>query len=85
MYERSGAAPESSAPIELGRALAETGAAQEAAALLRINPTPAAGGPNPLLSLWFPEVFRARALAAEKMGKGEEARVNQGMFEKLVK
>jgi tetratricopeptide (TPR) repeat protein len=83
-YERAGAAPESSTPIELGRALAETGAAQEAATLLRISPTPAAGGPNPLLSLWFPQIFRARALAAEKLGKAEEAGVNQAVFEKLA-
>jgi tetratricopeptide (TPR) repeat protein len=82
-YERTGATPESTAAIELGWALAEIGAAQEAAALLRINPTPVTTGPNPLLSLWFPQVFRARAEAAEKLGKADEARANQGLFEKF--
>jgi hypothetical protein len=83
VYERAGGLPESSAAVELGWALAETGAAQEAAALLRNNPTPSPNGPNPLLSLWFPEMFRARAAAAEKLGKGEEARANQALFDKL--
>jgi tetratricopeptide (TPR) repeat protein len=82
-YDRSGAAPESSAPVELGWALAETGAAQEASALLRITPTPAATGPNLLLSFWFPQVFRARAQAAEKLGRVDEARANQAFFDKL--
>jgi Flp pilus assembly protein TadD len=83
VYDRTGAIPESSVPIELGWALAETGAVQEAAALLRTNPTPAAGGPNPLQSLWFPQVFRARELAAEKSGKADEARGNRALFEKF--
>jgi len=85
MYERAGAAPESSAAVELGWALAETGAAQEAASLVRINPTPSPNGPNPLLSLWFPQVFRARAVAAEKAGKAEEARGNRALYEKVAR
>jgi len=84
-YERSGTAPDGSTAVELGWALAETGAAQEAATFLRNNPAPATGGPNLLLSLWFPQIFRARALAAEKLGKGEEARANQVIFEKLAR
>jgi tetratricopeptide (TPR) repeat protein len=83
VYDRSGAAPESSAAIELGWALVESGAAQEVATLLRTNPAPSPNGPGPLLAMWFPQIFRARALAAEKLGKGDEARANQGLFEKL--
>ena len=82
-YDRTGAVPESSTPIELGWALAETGAAQEAAAFLRITPAPMANGPSPLLALWFPQIFRARAQAAEKLGKADDARANQALFAKL--
>jgi tetratricopeptide (TPR) repeat protein len=84
-YERTGAVPESSTPIELGWALAESGDAQEAAALLSINPVPVVTGPNPLQSLWFPQIFQARAKAAERLGKAEEARGNQALFEKLAR
>jgi tetratricopeptide (TPR) repeat protein len=84
VYECAGAAPESSAAVELGWALAETGAAQEAASVLRINPTPSPNGANPLLSLWFPQIFRARAVAAEKLGRAEEARGNRALYEKLM-
>jgi hypothetical protein len=83
-YERAGASPESSAGVDLGWALAETGASQEAAALLRTNPVPAATGPNLLLPLWFPQLFHARAVAAERSGKAEEARMNREIFEKLA-
>lgn len=83
-YERAGAAPESTAAVNLGWALAETGTSEEAAELLRTNPAPSAGGPNLLLSLWFPQMFRARAVAAEKLGKAQEARANQAIFEKLA-
>jgi tetratricopeptide (TPR) repeat protein len=83
VHERSSSSPESSTGIELGWALAETGAAQEAVELLRITPAPAANGPAAGLSLWFPQIFRARALAAEKLGKSEEARANRALFERL--
>jgi len=84
-YDRTGAAPENSAGIELGWALAESGRAQEAASLLRITPAPSANGPSPLLSLWFPQIFQARAQALAKLGKADEARTNQALYEKLAR
>lgn len=83
-YDRAPSAPESSIGTDLGWALAETGSVQDAAAMLRTVPTPPRAGPGPMMAFWFPQVFRARALVAEKQGKGDEARANQALFEKLA-
>ncbi|HLH17363.1 MAG TPA: hypothetical protein VKX45_09095 [Bryobacteraceae bacterium] len=83
-YEGSGAAPDGAIAAEFGAALAECGRAQEAAGLLRNNPVPPTAGPGPILALYWPRIFHARALAAEKLGKAEEARVNAKLFETLA-
>ena len=83
VYDGGAVSPESGTPAELGWALAETGQAQEAAELLRANTVPAAGGPGPQMAFYWPTIFHARAIAAEKLGKADEVRANAALFEKL--
>ncbi len=83
-YEGSGAALDGALPAELGSALAETGKAQEAEALLRKNPVPPSVGPGPIMALYWPQIFHARAQAAEKLGNAEAARTNAKLFETLA-
>jgi tetratricopeptide (TPR) repeat protein len=83
VYDHSATAPESGTGAALGWALAETGSLADAAPLLRLTPVPSANGPAPAMSLWFPQIFHARALVAQKQGKSEEARSSQALFEKL--
>jgi len=82
-YDASATSPEASTAAMLGRALAETGAWQEAASYLRLNPVPSPNGPAAFTALWFPSLFEARALAAEKLGRPGDARTDRALFEKL--
>ena len=83
IYDNAGSSPEARAPVELAWALIETGNYQDAAPLLRFNPVPPAAGPNGLMAISFPRIFRLRAQLAEREGKTEEARANQHIFELL--
>ncbi len=83
IYDNGGASPEAGTPVELAWALIETGNYQDAAPLLLANPVPPAAGPNALLAISFPRIFRLRAQLAEKEGKAEQARANQHIYEML--
>lgn len=70
-------------PVLLAWTLVETGRYQEAAALLRSNPVPPAGGFNAHSSLYFPRIYYLRGVAAAKSGKPQEAREAYRLFLKL--
>ncbi len=83
IYENAGSSPEAETPVDLAWALIETGNFKDAAPLLRLNPVPQATGPNALMAVSFPRIFRLRAQLAQKENKAEEARASQRIFELL--
>jgi hypothetical protein len=80
---RQGQSADAGLPVLLAWAYLETGRAADAAALLRFNPIPPAGGLEPFMSFYFPQIYYLRGLAAEKLGKAGEARQNFDLFKKL--
>jgi tetratricopeptide (TPR) repeat protein len=83
LYDRANATSDESVRTLLAWSWLETGRAQDAAPLLRLNPVPPQTGPDMLVSLYFPRIFYLRALEAEKSGKPDEARANYSLFLKL--
>jgi tetratricopeptide (TPR) repeat protein len=81
----AGAAPgnDEGIPILLAWAYLETGRAADAAPLLRFNPIPPAAGLSPLTAFYFPQIFRLRAIEAEKQGKSSGAARNLDLFRRL--
>ena len=81
MWE-NGAPPDGEGlPVLLAWCYLETGKTEEAAALLRSNPTPPNAGPNVATEFYFPRIFYLRGLLAQKQGRQEEARTQ---FRKFV-
>jgi hypothetical protein len=61
-------------PVMLAWSYLETGHIQEAAALLRTNPVPSAGGLTPYAGFYIPRLLYLRGLLAEKEGRKDDAR-----------
>ena len=83
IYDRTGATADETVRTLLAWSWLETGRAQDAAPLLRLNPIPPLAGPGPWISLYFPRIYYLRALAAEKDGKADVARANYHLFLQL--
>jgi Flp pilus assembly protein TadD len=79
----SGQSSDESIPVLLAWADIETGRVADAAALLRFNPVPSAGGTGPFTPFYFPRLFALRGAAAERGGKTAEARDSRALFQKL--
>ena len=82
-YDREGPASDDAERALLAWCLLETGHAQDAAPLVRLNPIPPLAGPGPLVSLYFPRIFYLRARVAGKDGHPDEARANYRLFLQL--
>jgi tetratricopeptide (TPR) repeat protein len=83
MYDHTSPTSDESARILLAWSRLETGQAQDAAPLLRLNPIPQLTGPGPLVSLYFPRIYYLRARQAAKDGKPDDARANYRLFLQL--
>jgi tetratricopeptide (TPR) repeat protein len=70
-------------PVMLAWTCLETGRANDAAPLLRLNPIPPANGVSMFASFYFPRIYYLRGLVAEKEGKPDEARANYQLFRQL--
>jgi Tfp pilus assembly protein PilF len=80
-----GAHPEAdpSLPVMLAWTYLETGRANDAAPLLRLNPIPSTNGVSLFAPFSFPRIYYLRGLLAEKQGKPDEARANYQLFRQL--
>jgi tetratricopeptide (TPR) repeat protein len=83
LYDRASPTSDESVRTLLAWSSLETGRAQDAAPLLRLNPIPPQTGPGALVSLYFPRIYYLRALEAQKAGKTDEARANYRVFLQL--
>lgn len=83
VYDRANPTSDESERTLLAWSWLETGRAQDAAPLLRLNPIPPPAGPGTLVSLHFPRIYYLRAMQAEKAGKPDEARANYRLFLQL--
>jgi len=83
MYDDGNAAAGEGLPVLLAWADVETGHTEEAAALLRTNPSLSDVGLTWSTPLYFPRIFYLRAVVAEKQGKADEARENWRIFHAL--
>jgi tetratricopeptide (TPR) repeat protein len=80
MEARAGATGDRSAAIDLAWALIETGKIEEAAPLLRMNPVPASDTATAFVGLYFPRLYKLRAIVAEREGKSDEAREHRRIY-----
>ena len=83
IYSAVGTPPEEETAILLAWSYVETGRYQDAAPLLRFNPVPAADGPSPFVSFFFPRLFYLRGEAATRAGHADEARADFKLFLQL--
>jgi tetratricopeptide (TPR) repeat protein len=83
METRAGTNGDRSAAIELAWALIETGKVEEAAPLLRMNPVPGSDTMNAFNGLYFPRLYKLRAIVAEREGKSDEAQQHLRIYRAL--
>jgi Flp pilus assembly protein TadD len=83
MWDNGTPAADEGLPVLLAWAYLESDHTREAAPLLRFNPVPNAAGLGPFTPFYLPRLFYLRGLAAQREGKGDEARGNYGLFLKL--
>jgi tetratricopeptide (TPR) repeat protein len=74
MWETGSPTADEGLPIMLAWCYLETGKPKEAAALLRSNPVPPAGGLTPYTGFYIPRILFLRGLLAEKEGRAADAR-----------
>ena len=63
-------------PVLLAWTHLESGDANAAAQLLKLNPVPPPGGVATFMPLYFPKIFELRSQLAAKAGKADEAKQN---------
>jgi len=83
LYDGASPAADPSLPVMLAWTRLETGRANEAAPLLRLNPIPSVNGVSLFAAFYFPRIYYLRGLLAEKHGKPDEARANYQLFRQL--
>jgi tetratricopeptide (TPR) repeat protein len=83
LYDGSNAAADPSLPVMLAWTCLETGRANEAAPLLRLNPIPFISGVSLFTPFYFPRIYYLRGLLAEQQAKPDEARANYQLFRQL--
>jgi hypothetical protein len=83
IYDASGLALNEGLPVLLAWMHLESGSADAAAELLKLNPVPPPGGVSTFMPLYFPRIFELRSEVAAKAGKTDEARQNLDLFKKL--
>jgi tetratricopeptide (TPR) repeat protein len=83
LYDGANPSADPSLPVMLAWTCLETGRANDAALLLRLNPIPPTNGVSLFAPFYFPRIYYLRGLAAEKEGKPDEARANYQVFRQL--
>jgi Flp pilus assembly protein TadD len=83
LYDGSNPATDPSLPVMLAWTCLETGRANDAAPLLRLNPIPSISGVSLFAPFYFPRIYYLRGLVAERQGKPDEARLNYQLFRQL--
>jgi Flp pilus assembly protein TadD len=83
LYDGANPAADPSLPVMLAWTRLETGRADAAAPLLRLNPIPPMNGVSLFAPFYFPRLYYLRGLLAEQQGKPAEARANYQLFRQL--
>jgi hypothetical protein len=83
LYDGANPSADPSLPVMLAWTCLETGRANDAAPLLRLNPIPSTNGVSLFAPFSFPRIYYLRGLLAEKQGKPDEARANYRIFRQL--
>ena len=83
LYDGANPAADPGLPVMLAWTCLETGRANDAAPLLRLNPIPSVNGVSVFAPFYFPRIYYLRGLVAEKEGKPDEARANYQLFRQL--
>ena len=83
LYDGAAPAADPSLPVMLAWTYLETGSANDAAPLLRLNPIPSVSGVSLFAPFYFPRIYYLRGLVAEKQGKPDEARADYQLFRQL--
>jgi len=83
LYDGANPAADPGLPVMLAWTCLETGRANDAASLLRLNPIPSMNGVSLFAPFYFPRIYYLRGLVAEKEGKPDEARANYQLFRQL--
>jgi hypothetical protein len=83
MEARTGTTGDRSVAIDLAWALIETGKVEEAAPLLRMNPVPSSDSATAFIGLYFPRLYKLRAIVAERQGKSNEAQEHRRVYAAL--
>ena len=83
LYDGATPSADPSLPVMLAWTCLETGRANDAAPLLRLNPIPSMSGVSLFAPFYFPRIYYLRGLLAEKEGKPHEARANYQLFRQL--
>jgi tetratricopeptide (TPR) repeat protein len=83
LYDGANPAADPGLPVMLAWTCLETGRANDAAPLLRLNPIPSISGVSLFAPFYFPRIYYLRGLVAEKEGKPDEARANYQLFRQL--
>jgi Flp pilus assembly protein TadD/TolB-like protein len=83
LYDGANPAADPSLPVMLAWTCLETGRANDAAPLLRLNPIPSMNGLGLFAPFYFPRIYYLRGLVAEQQGKPDDARANYQLFRRL--
>jgi tetratricopeptide (TPR) repeat protein len=83
LYDGANPSADPGLPVLLAWTCLETGRANDAAPLLRLNPLPSTSGASMFAPFSFPRIYYLRGLLAEQEGKPDEARANYRLFQQL--
>jgi tetratricopeptide (TPR) repeat protein len=83
IYEGTAVGANESLPVLLAWSHFESGDANTAAQLLKLNPVPPMAGVSTFMPVYFPRIFELRSKLAAKAGKADEAKQNLDLFNKL--
>jgi tetratricopeptide (TPR) repeat protein len=83
IYEVTALGANEGLPVLLAWSHLESGDANAAAQLLKLNPVPPMAGVSTFMPVYFPRIFELRSKVAAKAGKADEAKQSLDLFKKL--